>query len=115
MRVEQAHAGPALAVLDGSGPVGKAERTTPPAPQIPGGAGGEAPAAGHTGVPSGSASTPDPSTADTLSPADLGGNTPVADSGAADAGPVVDKDPDPATAKQDVTPAPPRAPPSTRG
>src|SRR3954469_13357044 len=111
VRAEEAQVGPVRAILNERGSLSEGARTASAVPEASVGA-GELPAqTGHTGAASGSVSTPDPSTADTLTPADLEGNVPVAGSGAADAGPVVDKDPE--TAKREITPVVPRAPTST--
>jgi hypothetical protein len=111
VRAEEAQVGPVRAILNERGSLSEGARTASAVPETSVGT-GELPAqTRHTGVASGSVSTPDPSTADTLTPADLKGNVPVAGSGVADAGPVVDKDPE--TAKREITPVVPRAPTST--
>src|SRR5689334_12828786 len=111
VRAEEAQVGPVRAILNERGSLREGARTASAVPEASVGT-GELPAqTHHTGVASGSVSTPDPSTADTLTPADLKGNVPVAGSGAADAGPVVDKDSE--TAKREITPVVPGAPTST--
>jgi len=112
VRVDEAQVGAVRAILNERGSLSEGARTASAVPETSVGT-GELPAhTGHTGVASGSVSTPDPSTADTLTPADLVPNAPVAGSGTADAGPVVDKDPE--SAKRKVTPIAPRTPTSTR-
>jgi hypothetical protein len=112
VRVEEAQVDPVRAILGERGSLSEGARTASAVPEPSVGT-GELPArTGHTGLASGTVSTPDPSTADTLTPADLTANALGAGSGAADAGPVVDKDPE--TAKREITPTAPRAPTSTR-
>jgi hypothetical protein len=112
VRVDEAQVGAVRAILNERGSLSEGARSAAAVPETAVGI-GELPAqSGHTGVASGSVSTPDPSTADTLTPADLAPNAPVAGLATIDAGPVVEKDPE--SAKREVTAIAPRPPTSTR-